>query len=147
MKEQLYMIIKTNSYTGNFERELMAYVFGYDNDGYADRELNIFDREMGEDVADRFCEYLDMFAYGRRDPEYSCYDIGSHPTNKEYNCDSIFIALQKEFPNDLYSLALNRLSGFCDYYQNEYKHKIEILGVDYYSNKLIKEEEVTLPEM
>ena len=46
MNNKTFLIIKTNQYTGNFERELMAYVFGYDKDGYADEELDIFRREV-----------------------------------------------------------------------------------------------------
>ena len=145
MKQQPFMIIKTNSYTGNFERELMAYVFGYDNcEFYAQRELDIFNREMGEDLADRFLDYLDMFAYGRSDSEYSCYDIGSHPTNEEYNCDSIFVALKKLFPKEFYDLVINRLNSFCNYYQTEYNDDLKILDVGYYNNKFVKEEESSI---
>ena len=144
MKEQLFLIIKTNKYTGNFERELMAYVFGYDNDGYANKELDIFEQEMGEDVKDKFYDCLDLYAFGNHDSEYSCYEIGSHPSNKTYNCDSIFVALNKEFPEDLCDVVVTRLNKFCDHYKNEYDDKLEILNLDYFSNKLVKEEEVSL---
>ena len=136
------MIIKTNQYTGNFERELMAYVFGYDGcDGYARSELNIFDKEMGEEIKDIFYKYFDTFAFGKHDPEYTCYEIGSHPTNKGYNCDSIFIALNDEFPKDLCKIVAKRLKKFCEYYNNEHNKNLVILNADYFRNKFVKQKE------
>ena len=137
MDKNLMLVIKTNLYTGNFERELMGYVFGYDQDGmgYAYSELEHFSEEMGELWREKLLEYLDTRACGQSYGEYSCYEINSHPNNKDYDCDSIFVGLQKAFPKDVASALVNRLNDFCDYYVKKYKDDLKILDIDYYQRK------------
>ena len=148
MKNKLFFIIKTNSYVGNFERELMAYVFGYDNcDEYADHELAIFNEEAGDNLRDEFLNYLDVYTYGRSYSEYSCFKTGSHPTNEKYNHDSIYIGLNKKFPNDLCKTMLKRLKSFCEYHNNEKHDNLKILDVGYFQQKYVKESTLTPKEL
>ena len=136
MDEKLFLIIKTDSYVGNFEKKLMAYVFGYSNDSSTYSELELFSYDMGEQWRETFLEYLDKYAYGQKFTEFTCYDIGSHPTNKEYNCDSIFIGLKKSFPKDIATVIMNRLNDFCDYHAKSYKEEIKVLDINYYHKNI-----------
>lgn len=140
MDNKLFLIIKTNSYTGNFDRELMAYVFGFDKDGLTD-EIEIFENEMGEENKYLFYDYLNTFAFGEHDGEYSCYKNDAHPTSKENSFDSFYICLQKKLPKDLSNIMLQRLSSFCEYYNKKYSQNLEILNVNYYENRFTKIEE------
>ena len=140
---KLFLIIKTNEYVGNFERELMGYVFGFDKDGYSDDEINIFEKEMDGDI-DFFDNYLDTFAFGEHDGEYSCYTIGSHPSNAKYNCDSFYICLKQKFPDAIANVALKRLVNFCEYIKKKYNTDVKILDIDYYQNKFVKLDEENL---
>ena len=97
MDKQLYLVIQTNKYTGNFERELLAYVFGFDDDGYADEEfLDLFREQDTNDYEIQFAECFSVTHFGRHDSEYHCSKIISHPSNETYNCDSIVIAMNEE---------------------------------------------------
>lgn len=146
MNNHPYLIIKTNSYVGNFDRELMAYVFGYDAnyDGYASAELDIFDNELGQEYHDKFYECFDSTAFGEYDSEYSCYKIDSHPTNKQYFCDSFFICLNKKMPKELSKIMFDRLNNFCDYYNKTNSADIKILDINYFQNKFVEIDEETL---
>ena len=137
MNNKLFLIIKTNLYVGNFDRELMAYVFGFDNDDYAEDELRLFNKEMGENK-DIFDNYLDRFAFGEHDGEYSCYKTESHPTNQKYNCDSFYICLEKKFQKNVSEIVANRLNNYCNYYNKVHNEKLKILDVNYYQNKFTK---------
>ena len=142
MKEQLYMLIKTDSRcVGDFDGQLVAYTFGGDNYSFRiKKELDLFDKEMDGEVAEEIYEYLDSTSIGGHD----FVGIGSHPTNKDYIYDTIYIGLKKEFPEDLLNVVVNRLKSFCDYYEKEHNQKIQILNIDYYREKLVKEEEIPI---
>ena len=99
---------------------------------------------MGIDNREMFLNYFDTMAFGEHDEEYSCYKIDSHPTNKEYKCDSIYICLDKKLPKELSKIASGRLKSFCDYYNKKYNKDIEIVDVNYYQNKFTKVDEETL---
>ena len=141
--DKLNLIISTNKYTGNFHREFLAYVFGYDDntDGYADKELEAFNQEMGEELAEDYSNYIDSTRYGRYDSEYHATFIDSHPLNEEYNCDSIVIALREKLPQSLHALMKQRLDKFCDL-QNQNKRAdeedLKVTNVCYYVQKYQK---------
>ena len=141
MDKQLYLIIQTNKYTGNFERELLAYVFGLDDDGYADdEELSLFREQDADDYEWQFKENFSMTHFGRYDSEYHCHKIISHPTNESYDCDSIAIAMNEELSEELWELMIKRLNDFCEYMQNKRwgTKDIKILDVSYYVSRLKK---------
>lgn len=126
----LFLIIKTDSYTGNFKRELLAYVFGLDDDDYAPEEfIEMFQNDDPDDYADWFLSVFNTTYFGRWDSEYHCSQIISHPTNDQYYCDSLLIALNEKLPYELYSYMLKRLNMFCDYMKAQ---NIKILDVGYY---------------
>lgn len=51
MDKKFYLLIETNQYTGNFERELCSYVFGayYDAQEWVEDLRKLFYAEVGED--------------------------------------------------------------------------------------------------
>lgn len=134
----LFLIIKTDSYTGNFERELLAYVFGLDDDEYGPRDLiDMFKQDDPDDYKDWFLSVFDTGYFGRWDSEYHCSEIMSHPTNEEYDCNSVLIALNEKLPDELYAYMLKRLDMFCDYMKTEeWPKDIKILDVGYYRMNL-----------
>lgn len=147
MEKQLFIVLKTNQYVGNFERELMAYVFGYDNcDRYAKEELELFKKEVGDEIRDEFNNVLDLYAFGRCDPEYSCYNIGSHPNNKKSFCDSIYIALNNKLPKELCKVLLNRLNNFCEYYNEKNNTDLKVVNVGYFHKEFVKEDTLSLDD-
>lgn len=142
MDNQLYLVIQTNKYTGNFERELLAYVFGLDDDGYADEEeLDLFRNQDNDDYEWQYKKCFSMTHFGRFDSEYHCHKIISHPDNKDYNCDSIAIAMNERLSQKLWELMIKRLNDFCDYMENKQwgTKGIKILDVSYYVSRLVKE--------
>ena len=144
MDNKKYLIIKTNRYTGNFDRELMAFVFGVDlnNDGYADKWLKLFDLEMGDVTRNKFYQYFD-FVNGEYGEEV-CAFADSHPTNKNYDCDSIFVVLKEKLPEPLFDVTERRLQRFCKIYEKKEHESLEILGLEYFQNKFNKVDEETM---
>ena len=134
----LFLIIKTDSYTGNFERELLAYVFGLDDDEYGPKKLiDMFKHDDPDDYGDWFLSVFDTGYFGRWDSEYHCSEIMSHPTNDEYDCNSLLIALNEKLPDELYTYMLQRLDMFCEYMKTErWPKDIKILDVGYYRMNL-----------
>lgn len=85
---------KFNSYTGNFDREFIAYMFGetpVDDDG----SYSLFVREYENNS--EFKSIKEHFVYSNQEVddwfEETFYNIHSFPENKKYNCDSVFIQL------------------------------------------------------
>lgn len=144
MNNKKYLVIKTDRYTGNFDRALMAFVFGVDlnNDGYANIELKLFELEMGDITRDKFYNYFDFVPgeYG----EEVCAFADSHPTNKKYYCDSIFVVLKDKLPESLFEVVQRRLNKFCKLYEKKEHENLKILDVNYYQNNFTKVDEETL---
>ena len=144
INSKFYLVIKTNEYTGNFDRELMAFVFGVDlnNDGYADKYLKLFELEMGDITKDRFSKYFDYVSgeYG----EEVCAFADSHPTNKKYDCDSMYVVLKEKLPQPLYDVVQYRLKRYCKLYEKVEHKNLQILDMNYYQNKLTKTDEEVL---
>lgn len=174
-KAPYYLLIHTNSYTGNFDRELIAYCIGkldkeqkdycpefikpfwnsyagggvdsledYKNDedketadGLCDllkclEDINsILDNESKETFAEKQ-ERLKKERYEkdicRLYDEYLCetyqvvddweqdifYNIESFYKNKEYNCDTVFIQLNKPLPEHLEKVVIERIKQFFE---------------------------------
>ena len=126
-------MIKTNQNADNIKNELMAYVFGHTNkDNNTDKELKLFDDEMGQDAKFIYDNILNELAFEKDKKNYSCYNAGSNPTNNKYKCDTIFVALKKEFPEQVRNITMDRIKSFCDYYKKEYNNPIKLLDINYY---------------
>lgn len=136
MRDDMYLIIHTNSYTGNFERELMAYVFGIDDcDRYAEEELDLFRRETEdydnvEYFADDILNNFDASRRGRMYSEYHGYFIHSHPENAAYKCDSIYIAVNDKFSDATMKHIMERLEAFT-----KREKDLQIINVSYFKEK------------
>lgn len=80
-------VIDTNSYAGNFERELCAYCTGYwDNETHGETQANIFKEEVGdpEEIFDNIT--YAMNEHGMLTPN----TIEIEPTTNKYNSVAIF---------------------------------------------------------
>ncbi|MBO5425284.1 MAG: hypothetical protein J6A25_07205 [Lachnospiraceae bacterium] len=148
----LFLVIKTNSYTGNFERELMAFVFGFEEDEFEDywlerqnfwaalnnSELDLSDYGDGDESP--FAYFFNVDYFGRRYSEYHCAEILSHPENEKYDCDSIIIALRQDIPTKFKEFMFQRLQEFTEYMASleHYPQKIKIVDVDYFTLSLTR---------
>lgn len=155
MQDDLFLIIKTNSYVGNFERELMAFVFGLLEDEEAksdyEDELNSFYKDLVESPLNDdyngeespMFKYIDSSYFGRRYSEYHCFEIMSHPENEKYSCDSIIIGTnKKKLPEEYYNFIVQRLNKFSEYMTTKTypQEGIEILDVSYFELKFNRKE-------
>lgn len=149
MQDDIFLIIKTNSYVGNFERELMAFVFGLDDEedesDYVN-ELNSFYKDLAESPLNDdyngeespMFKYIDSTYFGRRYSEYHCFEIMSHPENEKYNCDSIIIGTNKtKLPKEYYDFIVKRLNKFPEYMTTKAYPitDIKILDISYFEIK------------
>jgi hypothetical protein len=61
--EQLIFVVHTDSYSGNFEREMCAFLTGQIGDcGVGDDMANLFEEELGEDLKEAFAEIIKQVA-------------------------------------------------------------------------------------
>lgn len=144
-----YLIIKTNQYTGNFEREFMAFVFGYE-DEYDDEYLARTDfykavaeadLELPNEEETPFAPYIDYCGFGTCYQEYHCYEILSHPSNKKYDCDSICIALSsKDMPENFISFMEQRFKAFSEFMASLDTPGIEVLDYGFYKLQFVRED-------
>lgn len=131
--DNLWLIIQTNKYTGNFDRELLAYVFGlYDEktalgEEIIDEELFSYENfvDNNPDYGEEISEKYDNLRLGRCDPEYHGTFIAPAPSEHE-ECNSIFIALKDKLSERTLGLMMRRLCEFAS------KRKITILSVNHY---------------
>lgn len=136
--DDLFLVIRTNKYTGNFERELMAYVFGiYDeedeDDVYAEEELKLFNKAMDEDFdyIDEVGDNYDCSRFGRSYSEYYGWYIDKYPGSNE--CDSIYISIRKRFTDETCKKIKDRLNEFT-----KREKDLEILSVEYFRSMMVK---------
>ena len=144
-----YLIIKTNQYTGNFEREFMAFVFGYE-DEYDDEYLARTDfykaiaeanLELINEEETPFAPYIDYCGFGTCYQEYHCYEILSHPSNEKYDCDSICIALSsKDMPENFISFIEQRFKAFSEFMASLDSPGIEVLDYGFYKLQFVRED-------
>ena len=144
-----YLIIKTNQYTGNFEREFMAFVFGHE-DEYDDEYLARTDfykavaeadLELPNEEETPFAPYIDYCGFGTCYQEYHCYEILSHPSNEKYDCDSICIALNsKDMPENFISFMKQRFKAFSEFMASLDNPGIEVLDYGFYKLQFVRED-------
>lgn len=143
-----FLIIRTNKYIGNSEREFMAFVFGIeeeDDDQWLERAdfwaaFYDVESELVEEIPEfngeesPFAWFIDDCFFGRSYSEYHCYEIMCHPENEKYECDSILVGLRKKIPEKLWKFMEQRLKAFPEYMASlTYPQEgIEILDVDYF---------------
>lgn len=171
------LLIHTNSYTGNFDRELVAYVVGI-LDEYQKSHSNSYKKAFWNSVAASDIDSLEEYTSAENDPEgasafirqlnnieerlnsilnneqladledkkakreqeeynnsilrlydtYLCYtyqrvddweqdtfyNICSFYKNEEYNCDTIYIQLNKPLSEKLEKIVIERIKGFFE---------------------------------
>ena len=148
-KDDLYLVIRTNKYTGNFERELMKSCFNISDDeddydemddicvrfGYSenesDTELSI---DIGMDIEEYFEGIQDVYDCDRRGRNYGEYHgwwIDQYPGGSK-ECDSIYIAINDKLDEDLFEAMKKMLQAFCE--QGDVKD-LKILSVEYFVEK------------
>lgn len=148
-----FFIVQTNKYTGNFEREFMAFVFGIEDDEYGDNTLEILDfykkaeaagfySDNGEESP--FAKYIDCCGFGTCYSQYHSYEICPHPVDKTGECDSIIIALREtpegfKFPPEVLEFIKTRMEDFPAYMASlPYPEEgIEIISAGYYEMKFV----------
>lgn len=81
-------IIDTDSYAGNFERELCGYCTGHwDGETHGGKQAAIFNEEVGDECFDNIAyTVLEHDGYGYT----SCVTIEAEPTTHQYNSVAIF---------------------------------------------------------
>jgi len=123
-KPNYKIVIKTDSYTGNFERELVSYIFGIldsvqmDID-YCPEYIQKFQEEENLTIEDseKFLEeYLFETYQGVDDWEQmTFYSIGDYLTRDEKNpCTSIFVQLFRIPDNEWKERIIRRIKSFFD---------------------------------
>jgi hypothetical protein len=82
--EQLIFVVHTDSYSGNFEREMTAFITGQIGDcGVGDNEADMFLEDLGEDMKEAFAAIIDQVP----DEEHAecCRPTVIWPTPDRYN--------------------------------------------------------------
>jgi hypothetical protein len=104
------VVIDTNSYAGNFERELCAYVTGYwDEETHGGDQADIFKKEVGE--PNPFESFITMALTQDDDCPIEAYQcLEWEPINKETNSVGIFF--EKEPTFELIKLIKERAYKF-----------------------------------
>lgn len=136
--KNLFLVIKTNKYAGNFERELFAYVFGHkdkDNDDYIDCLSDYFDKfeyELDLTTCEEITNNIDCSRFGRNYSEYYGTYIDSSPIHSSTKCDSIIIAVRKWYSDEIFEIIKQRLNSFCKFAETmDLIHELVIEDVVY----------------
>ena len=135
---ELHLAIKTNMYAGCFDKQLMAYVFGYDSrEEYVRDEIKLFYNEEGRDLADKFFKYFDFVDVNG---VKKCFFTSSHPQNDVFSRNTVFVVLKQKLPDMLYDVVRKRLKKFVEYYNNtnEAIDELKISNLGYYIDTLVK---------
>ena len=109
------LVIKTDSYTGNFERECIAYVLGILDEiqreiNYAPEYLDSFHKE--ENLSFQDCaNFLEEYLFERWQEvddweQMTFYEIGGE------KCQDIFIFIDKLFPKEWEERIIKRIINF-----------------------------------
>lgn len=116
MGQEFELIIDTNQYAGNFERELCAYVTGkWDNETHGGDQAAVFENEVLGDPFEEFVRF-ETNEFGLESPQQICETPSSViPHKKHPGTDmlSVGIFLVKELPPDLLQLLKERARKFC----------------------------------
>lgn len=153
----LELVIKTNSYAGNFERELIGYTFGVLEAvqmeiDYAENERDAFWQEvMGKASREKYVDssfplwqFLDDSCVSEHDGEYysTFYAIAEGHNGENYYSDSnknIHLYLLKEFDAIWLPIIISRIKKFfsqsvCNPDNSSYMRDLELLGLELYEN-------------
>lgn len=134
-------VIDTNSYAGNFERELCAYVTGYwDNETHGGDQAEVFEKEIGN--PNPFEGYV-TYAITRDDdvPVYAPQCIEWESTNKANNSVGIFF--EKEPTPELITLMKKRAKRFTKKGKIfDRRVKLKILGFRFLRRTVTIREEI-----
>ena len=126
------LVIKTNKYAGNFEREMCAYSTGSIGECEVGEELaDRFKEELGEELADTFVDNI----IDKADDHgwYRPVCITRFPGDSEYNSLKIFF--REKLEDEHLNIIVSRVKKYCS------EHDIEF--IDFKLFKLTtKEEEV-----
>ena len=100
VNKKFYLLIETNQYTGNFNRELCSYVFGayYEAQEWVDDLRKLFYSEVGEDHA--LTEILHQF-----------YDTHGETVCEIYQRDNLKVFFEED-PTPFSDLIQERLKKF-----------------------------------
>lgn len=154
------LMVKFSQYPGNFEREFVEYVIGglsfsEEEMGCTEPEFErLFDEDMPtdfdkEDFHDTYLCYSAQDVDDGHDDTF--YNITSHPSNKEYNCDSLFIQFEEFKGTEIENFVVNRIKKFVNDSRVKELDKswmkyseIKILSIELYgkNDELIKTYEV-----
>ena len=118
--KNLFLVIKTNKYTGNFERELLAYVFGHEEEDsdYVDCFSDYFDEfenDLAFNVRKEITDNIDCSRFGRNYGEYYGTYIDQSPIHSSKECDSIIVAVRKFYSDEIFEIIKQRLNSFCKF--------------------------------
>ena len=118
--ELMYLWIKTNKYSGNFERELIGYVMGMEHpesERYAQPYMELFEQCTPFDNYElRDCLKYSAMENGSS-PFYSFFNIDSFPDNKSFDCDSVYVQLTKLPSKEIQKEIIDRVLNFPTIYE------------------------------
>lgn len=139
------IIVSTNDYTGNFEREFCAYVTGaYGECGVGDELAKVFHEEEGEEnyLSDITDQVMDDRGCSR---PVSIFDDGDH-----YN--SLIIFLNGEPDPEEWDLIVRRAKQFCEKrpdwrsYNGSAIVPIQLKGIRLIKNEVVRSQTVVKQE-
>jgi hypothetical protein len=144
-KPRNVIAITTDSYTGNFDRELMTYVFGFDsfdNTAYSEEYADIFVKETGISVEDSKAMYsqylLEIYGWNDDMEEFRFYELSNYVEGK--GTMGIEIFLNGKLPKDIEDRIKLRISNFFDFgfKEIELRRRFELFGNNNYSTSIPK---------
>ena len=115
METKMYKIwVKFNHYTGNFEREFAAYMFGYEHsdcNGYYEQYVN----DYKENASNLFSlEEKTLFTLQKVDDwdEHTFYNIAKYPYSDGTLCNGIFFQFTEKPTKEEFEAFRIRANGF-----------------------------------
>jgi len=136
--DKLYKIwTKFSSYAGNFEREFVAYMIGYEsegNEGFYQEYVDNFEKNAKD-----FKNLVNSlkFTYQEVDDwsEETCYNINPFPTNEgKYNCNGVFIQFSRKPTKEEFEAFKLRAKTFPAFYNSVSKYKKDFTVEDFCVN-------------
>lgn len=130
MSKSFLFIINTDSYAGNFEREMCAYSTGIIGDcEVGDKQADDFIETFNKTICDLFERYIEQ-----RPDEHGCYRstemYNNSPTNgNEYN--SLVIYFEKQPTSDMITIMKKRSVEYGE------SNNIKVLGFELKSEETI----------
>lgn len=117
------LMVRFSEYPGNFEREFVDYVIG--RLSFSEEEMGCgepdFEQLFKDDLPENFDaeDFHDSYlCYTSQDVDDDVddtfYNITSHPSNKEWNCDSLFIQFEEFEGTEIEDFVVNRVRKFVN---------------------------------